>query len=326
MSVAVRVGACLVGDPVDAWQAVVPTLADSGFAMIGVPDSQSIYPDVHIRAALLAGAPGTSTIGPFVTNPITRDPVVTAGEAAALAALAPGRTFLGIGRGDSALATVDAAPGTVTDIERHVAAVRLLLGTAHRVPVYVAAVGARALRLAGRIGDGVIIGAGIDPATIARSLAHVRAGADDAGRTMADLDIWWYVLAGLAEDDAEADRELRHSLASFANAAFKCGLAGKGVPDRFVPDVRRLLAGYHPMEHAKYGNRRHAALVADPAFRGYLAHRFALCGSPDSVVTQLSAAAAAGATNVWLSVRAADKHRFLRLWATAVAPAVPMGE
>jgi 5,10-methylenetetrahydromethanopterin reductase len=326
VSPAVRVGACLVGDPVDTWRAVVPTLADSGFAMVGVPDSQSIYPDVHIRAALLADAPGTSMIGPFVTNPITRDPVVTAGEAAALAALAPGRTFLGIGRGDSALATVDAAPGTVTDIEQHVDAVRRLLGTAHRVPVYVAAVGERALRLAGRIGDGVVIGAGIDAATIARSLVHVRAGADESGRSMADLDIWWYVLAGLAEDDAEADREMRHSLASFANAAFKSGLAGKGVPERYVPDVRRLLAGYNPMEHAKFGNRRHAALVADPEFHRYLSGRFALCGDPDTVVGQLRRAAAAGARNVWLSVRAPDKHRFLRLWTTAVAPAVPTRE
>lgn len=325
----VRVGACLIGDPVADWRALVPRLAGSGFAMVGVPDSQSIYPDVHIRTALLAGERGTCGIGPFVTNPLTRDPVVTAGEVAALAALAPGRVFLGIGRGDSALATIGSAPGTVADIERHVRRVRTLLADAGvgPVPVYVAAVGPRALRLAGRIGDGVVIGAGIDPDTIARSTALVAEGAAEAGRGLAELDVWWWVLAGLAEDAGEADRELRHSLASFANAAFKGGgLAGKGVPGRFVPDVRHLLASYRPMGHARYGNRHHAGLVSAPEFRRYLAGRFALSGTPDDVLDQLRAAVTAGATNVWLSVRAPDKHRFLRLWTTGVAPALATGQ
>jgi 5,10-methylenetetrahydromethanopterin reductase len=321
--VTVRTGICLVGDPLDTWRSLLPRLAGGGFAMVGVPDSQSIYPDVYIRSALLADQPAGYSLGPFVVNPLTRDPAVAAGEVAALARIAPGRVFLGIGRGDSALATIGRAPATPEQVEDYARTVRRLLpAEVGRVPLYLAAVGERALRLAGRLGDGVIIGAGIDRSTVDRSLSHVEAGARSVGRSLADLDVWWYALGGLADDETEADHEIRHSLTSFSNAAFKSGLAGKGVPAEFVSGVRAIVGSYDPMAHASFGNRHHADLVAAPAFRAYLSSRFAVSGTPATVVEQITRAERAGVTNLWLSVRAPDKNRFLRLWTDAVAPAL----
>ena len=50
------------------------------------------------------------------------------------------------------------------------------------VPVYIAAMGPRMLELAGRIGDGIVLSAGLSAAYAARSLAIVREGAEKAGR------------------------------------------------------------------------------------------------------------------------------------------------
>jgi 5,10-methylenetetrahydromethanopterin reductase len=339
VTAAIRDAVCLVGDPLDGWQETVARYDASGlFARVGVPDSQSIYPDVYVRCALLARLGIGAGFGPFVINPVTRSPAVAAAEITGLACLAPDRVFLGIGRGDSALATVGRRPVATDEFESYVLAVRILLAgnqarwqgqvlrppeRAVPVPIYIAAVGPRSLRLAGRLGDGVIIGAGIDEDTVRSSLRQVAEGAREAGRDPAGLDVWWYALAGLADDEAEAERELRHSLASFANAAFKGGTRGKGIPERFLPAVARLTGGYNPMAHARAGNRQHTALVADPDFRAYLLRRFALCGTPEQVARQRARAARAGAAQLWLSVRSPDKNRSLRLLSQSRAVGLP---
>src|ERR671937_757688 len=73
-----------------------------GFDLLGISDSQSICRDVYMTLALCAAHTERIRLGPRVITPVTRHPAVAASAAATLEDLAPGRTLLGIGSGDSA--------------------------------------------------------------------------------------------------------------------------------------------------------------------------------------------------------------------------------
>ena len=60
-----------------------------------------------------------------------------------------------------------------------------------RIPIYLAASGPRMLELAGEIADGVIINTGLAPDIVRDSIARVRTGAEEAGRRLEDVDLWW---------------------------------------------------------------------------------------------------------------------------------------
>ena len=66
-------------------------------------DSQAIYRELYISCAAGIQATKTVQLGPRVTNALTRHPTVTASAMLTLNELAPGRVFVGLGTGDSAV-------------------------------------------------------------------------------------------------------------------------------------------------------------------------------------------------------------------------------
>jgi 5,10-methylenetetrahydromethanopterin reductase len=188
------------------------------------------------------------------------------------------------------------------------------------VPIYIGATGPKALRLAGRVADGVVIGAGIRPEVIHDSLAAVRAGAEEAGRSLSDLDVRWLVVANLADDDATALEEIKPSLATFANVAFKSTKRGKQIPPEYDEALHRLHAEYDAMDHGVFGGTRQAELCDEYGLTPYLEERFALSGTPERFLAQVERARAAGAQRFWLALRVPPKERILRLWRDEVLP------
>ena len=131
----------------------------------------------------IAGATERLTVGTGVTCPIIRThPAIVAHAAATVAAMMPGRFFLGVGTGENLNEHVTGAKWPPVDVRREmlaeaVAVMRLLWRgdvESHRGPHYtvesarlytlppepppimVAASGPKAARLAGRIGDGFV--------------------------------------------------------------------------------------------------------------------------------------------------------------------------
>ena len=72
-----------------------------GFDRIGIADSPALYRDVWVSSVQIAQATTSIPFGPWVTNPISRHPVVTASAALSVNELAPGRVYVGIGTGNS---------------------------------------------------------------------------------------------------------------------------------------------------------------------------------------------------------------------------------
>jgi 5,10-methylenetetrahydromethanopterin reductase len=331
------IGMLLVGDDLGDWRELIQSVDRMGFWGLGIGDSQSLYYDVYVRCAVAAIETSATRIGPLVTNPVTRHPAVTAGAIATIDQLSQGRAFLGIGSGDSSVSNIGAKPSRLNELDDYVRAVRDLMERGEtewrgervrsivgkrRVPIYMAAAGRASLRLAGRLADGVIIGTGVSPEAITSALDDITVGAVEAGRTLADVDTWWLVMANVAEDETEALREIKNSLTTHAHATFRNGIKGKSVPDQFVPGIQGIVASYDPMQHVKFEGRHHSGLVDDPELLQYLRSRFAICGSPETVASQIRAAYNAGATRLWLSVRVFNKKRVLRLWKDEVLPAM----
>jgi 5,10-methylenetetrahydromethanopterin reductase len=182
---------------VDAFAADVRRAETLGWDAAFQPDSQLRRRDTYVLLAAAARATGRIALGPLLANPVNRHPTVTASSIATIDELAPGRTLLGWGVGDTAVRLAGLRPARVQELEAATRLLRALLdgeavdvGAARparlphhrRVPIWIAAGGPRTLRMAGGAADGVFIRVGTHRANLARAVEAIRAGAADAGR------------------------------------------------------------------------------------------------------------------------------------------------
>ena len=168
-------------------------------------------------AATLSGAAGavSETIGiaTAATNHNTRHPLVTATFATTMHRLTGGRFALGLGRGfDALFAAIGLKPITGAELEDIAGILRRLWhgemilghdGPAGRytylhqdaafdedIPLMLVALGEKTLELAGRVMDGVVLHTFFTDEALARSVAAVRHGAEQAGRDPNSIRIW----------------------------------------------------------------------------------------------------------------------------------------
>jgi 5,10-methylenetetrahydromethanopterin reductase len=305
----------------------------SGFEWVGVADSQSVFHEMYVALTLAALHTSRVRVGPLVTNPQTRHLVVTASAMASVDELSGGRAILGIGSGDSAIYTLGAPPATVAGLEDAVVTLgRLTSGeavkreartwqvhrTGRRIPIYLAAEGPRTLELAGRVADGVIVGLGLTPDVIRLSLAAIERGARAAGRSLADVDVWWFAKTNVADARAAAVEPIKMALAASANHAFRFTLEGKGVPAELHEPIRGLQREYNSHHHeiAGAGN---AVLTDRWGLTDFLVDRFAIAGTPAECVAQVRRAMAAGARQFITTSFVPDPRAFMRRWRSEVA-------
>jgi probable F420-dependent oxidoreductase len=181
------------------------------------------------EAATLTGAAAAVSeevgIATGVTNTPTRHPLVTAAWGSTMHRLTRGRFALGIGRGIGPLLDIMGIPRiTMAQMEDAVGLYRRLWrgevvaghdGPAGRypllvldpsfdedIPVLAACLGFKTMRWAGRLLDGVILHTFVSDEALARCVAEVRAGAEEAGRDPSSVRVW-AVLATLHEPDEE---------------------------------------------------------------------------------------------------------------------------
>src|SRR5215510_6395267 len=145
----------------------------AGFTYGWVFDSHVIWQDPYPLLTLMAANTRRMRFGTCVTNPVVRDPTVTASLLATLNRISAGRMDLGIGRGDSSRRVMGKKPTTLENLEDAVQVIRDLTAGKPVVyedhpiqmtwadsgvpPVWVAGYGQKALRCAGKIGDGVVL-------------------------------------------------------------------------------------------------------------------------------------------------------------------------
>jgi coenzyme F420-dependent glucose-6-phosphate dehydrogenase len=207
-----------------------------------------------------------AVLGTSVLTPTLRyHPSVIAQAFATLGLLAPGRVFLGVGTGEAmneTPVTGEAFPGRKERRLRLTEAIKLIreLWTGERVdfegdyyrtskatiydkpddpiPIYIAASGPLAAKLAGRLGDGFITTSGKDPELYDRLLAALAEGAGAVGRDPAEISRlievkvsydrdsdfardacrWWAALALSPEEKEGVDDPIEMERLADANA------------------------------------------------------------------------------------------------------------
>lgn len=83
------------------------------------------------------------------------------------------------------------------------------------IPIYLAALNPGMLRLAGAIADGVLLN-WMPAAQLSQALAALAAGAQQAGRTLADLEIACYIRTCVTDDVEAAQQWMRRELTGYA--------------------------------------------------------------------------------------------------------------
>jgi alkanesulfonate monooxygenase SsuD/methylene tetrahydromethanopterin reductase-like flavin-dependent oxidoreductase (luciferase family) len=193
------------------WQ-FIKELEDLGYDAAWVPDTQMMWSDCYATMALAAANTSKIRIGTGVAVPGCRIAPTTAASIASINVLAPGRTFLGVGTGHTAMRVMGQNPMPIKAFREYLRVVRAMLdgdeveytmrgkttalkwqdhGEGFRniedpIPIYIAANGPKALQTAGALGDGLIAVFNEQPDVLTYHLGEVQAGADAAGRPLPD--------------------------------------------------------------------------------------------------------------------------------------------
>jgi F420-dependent oxidoreductase-like protein len=210
----------------------------------GLPDGLTVLAAAASRSERIL-------LGTAITPTFPRHPLVTAQQAQAIAALAPGRFRLGVGPGGKG--AIERAYGIPfrrprAHIRTYIKVLKLMLqegaadveengivaharaaGPAPNAPVYASALRRRAFELAGEVADGAITW--LCPATHVRDvgLPALLAGAANAGRPAPPLVM--HVPVCVVDDDAAAREAMRRqfgfylSLSTYANVFADAGFA-----------------------------------------------------------------------------------------------------
>ncbi|HEY2921642.1 MAG TPA: LLM class flavin-dependent oxidoreductase [Candidatus Binatia bacterium] len=169
-----------------------------------------------------------------------------------------------------------------------------------RIPICVTAEGPRMLRLAGEVGDQVLIGTGLTSEIVEASLQQLHEGAKAAERDPDELEVWWAPRLSIAENREKALKDIRASIASSGNHALRSGLAGKYVPDLLKESIRRFHQEYDYSQHGEKTGKN-ARLIDQLGLTEYLLDRFAVAGTPGDIVQRIRSLARLGLKNLWLS-------------------------
>ena len=271
--------------------------------------------------AALGERTSRALIGTSVVTPTFRyHPAIVAQAIGSLGSLYPGRVLLGVGTGESlneVPATGMAWPPFKERFARLREAIELMrrLGREERVsfegeyyrteratiydrpevpvPIYVAASGALAARLAGRLGDGFICTSGKAKELYTETLLPaVAEGLAKAGRDAGSIEYMIEMKVSFDPDRARALEDTRYWAALALSPEEKTGVEDP-------VDMERL-ADALPIERA--------------------ARRWIVSSDPDEHVERLAETVALGFTHLIFHAPGPDQRRFLDLYAAQVLP------
>jgi alkanesulfonate monooxygenase SsuD/methylene tetrahydromethanopterin reductase-like flavin-dependent oxidoreductase (luciferase family) len=295
-----------------------------GYAFCWASDTQMIRSNPWAVLALAAQQTRTIRLGTGVAVAGLRLAPVTANGIATINRIAPGRTFLGIGTGNTAMRMLGQKPMGVKAFAEYIRVVRGLLrgeevpytlnGTTHPIrfqmrqfhyidvehdiPIYVGGFGPRAQALAGELGDGLITGIPRG-GTIPQALANVRQGAKRAGRQIDDFYTTALVNLVMLEpgEPLTSERVIQEcGAAIMANVHYLVDWVKEtgGDPPAYVEPIWNDYMAFHQSRDAQ---RRHQQLheshysYLDPEEARFvtpeMVKAFCIAGQPEEIVEQV---------------------------------------
>lgn len=301
----------------------------AGFDYGWLFDSHVLWREPYPLLTLMATATTTLRLGTCVTNPATREPSVTASALATLDEISHGRMDLGIGRGDSARRVLGKPPTTLATLEEAIGVIRdlvegrsieyeeteLSLSWTGRwsLPVWIAGYGPLALKMTGRIADGVILQLA-DPDLVEWFVGQVRAASVGAGR---EPDAVRVQAAAPADFGSLADCRERTrwfpALVSNHVVDLVSRYPREELPAALTGYVEDR-TGYDYLHHAEVGSSN-AAFVGDE-----VTDRFCVLGSVEQHIAKLRRLAAAGVDQFNIYLMNGDEESVLETYGREIIP------
>ena len=328
-------GVTVLPDPPYARFLELIKLAEShGFEYAWTYDSHVLWQESIPLLAVAARETSKIKMGHFVTNPGTREPTVLASAYATLHDLSDGRMVMGIGRGDSARRYIGQQPVKVVEFERRLAMIRdFMNGRAvtwndkelqlkwvrpelPEIPMWVAGYGPKALAVAGRVGDGVIIQLA-DPEIISWIMDTARRAAEEAGRDPSQLKCIVGAPSHVGDDLADAREQVRWFPAMVSNHVMdlieRYGADGSSVP-RALTDFVQARKFYDYNEHSRVG-AKHGEFVTDE-----ICDRFCVIGDQAQIKTKLKELEAVGVDQFNVYLMTHGQEETLRAYGDDIIP------
>jgi probable F420-dependent oxidoreductase len=271
-----------------------------GFEYGWTYDSHILWQESYATLPLVAAQTERIKLGHFVTNPGIRDPTITASWYATMQDLSNGRMVMGIGRGDSSRRVVGLKPVLVAEFERRCAMVKDLMNGRKvdwnekeleltwvrkdlpEIPLWVAGYGPKALGVAGRVGDGVIIQLA-DPVIIQWIMDTARRAAEEAGRDPSELKCIVGAPSHVSGDIADAREQSRWFPAMVSNHVMDL-IERYGETSEIPSDLTDFVKArkfYDYKEHSRVG-AKHGEFVTDE-----IVDRFCVLGTAEQCAAKL---------------------------------------
>ena len=331
-----------------------------GFSHAWLADSQMLWSDCYATLALAATRTSRIQLGTGVAVSGTRPAAVNAAGIATINALAPGRTFFGVGAGNTAMRIMGKKPQRINEFDEYLGALQPLLRGAEAVnddgqpiihimpdegfvnfeapiPLYVSGFGPRSLGLAGKHGDGAIIPVPRSGADMERVWHMIESGARQVGREI-DRDAYYTTaltcIVVLEEGEAVDSERVKGQCGAMAAAAIHFAYdqyrnfghqppnALAGIWDDYVALMEKVPAERrHQRIHAG-----HCCWVV-PEEERFLTpdvlRAGMMIGTRDELIEQLAGLSEAGLNQVMTLPNFATRHESLEQVAKALVGNVP---
>lgn len=204
-----------VGRPLPELAAFIARCEDADLDGVGMHDHPSSGRDAYLALALAAQSTKRLRLFPATSSPVVRHPLVLASLAHSLEEIAPGRIDLTVAPGFISARSIGQPRAPVAVMREAIGELRRLLAgeavdfgptttrlrnrSATPTPVYMLAAGPRMIELAGEVADGAFLMVGLHPLAVRAARARLEAGANRAGRSLADFPVVFVTTFGLGD-------------------------------------------------------------------------------------------------------------------------------
>jgi probable F420-dependent oxidoreductase len=305
-----------------------------GFEIGWTYDSHILWQESYATLPLVGASTERIKLGHCVTNPGIRDPTITASWYATMHDVTNGRMVMGIGRGDSSRRVVGLKPVKVAEFEAALRMIKdLMNGRAvtwndkelklewvrkelPEIPLYVAGYGPRALGVAGRVGDGVIIQLA-DPQIIQWIMDTARKAAEEEGRDPDALQCIVCAPSHISDDLADAREQVRWFPAMVSNHVMdlieRYGEDSDEIPTALT-DYVKARKFYDYKEHSRVG-AKHGEFVTDE-----ICDRFCVLGNVAEATEKLRELEAVGVNHFNIYLMTKGQQETLDAYGSEIIP------